>query len=663
MTKKSFTDKELGMNRKILRRDFLSGASIAVTGAILCPSLAKAMQAFDDPRPQQSDADYYPPNKSGMRGSHDGSFETAHLVRDGDGFKAKDTGEEYDLVVVGGGISGLAAAWFYRQSAGPDKKLLILDNHDDFGGHAKRNEYNLDGRNILVNGGTLNIEQPSNYSPVAMGFLREIGIDTKEYHERSREMHRAHRTELGLGGATFFASDTFGGSDGLVKRERRAEGGWDDFFDKAPIEDDLKEDFRKLHNEEVHAKSFDGLTDEEKKKKLAGMSYADYVTKELGIDERVLPMYAPGLHFRFYMGAEQVPALFCWELGGNPGFKHLNLKPTEKISPMHHIAGSQHGREHEYREESIYFPDGNATITRMTVRGLIPDAIPGETLDDIFTAKVDYSKLDVAGHATRLRLNSTAINVAHNGNPETAKDVTVDYMQGGQAKRVKTKNVIFACWHNVIPYICNDYSEEQKEAMLYGIKAPRVYTNVLLRNGKAFEKLGISSISSPGLYHTTASLHYPISAGDYKAPYTMDEPVIVKMHRAPNAPGELRRDQLRLGRYDLLNTPFETFERNIRDQLQRMLGEGGFDAARDIAAITVNRWPHGNAYAYDTITEPYHWAMYATDDRPCVVARQQLGRLSVANSDADASPFTDAAIDQAHRAVREVLADQFLMNS
>jgi len=655
-----FTDKELGMDRKILRRDFLSGASIAMTGAILCPSLVKAMQGLNENKPDQSDSGYYPPDKMKMRGSHDGSFETAHNLRDGDVFLANPIQEEYDLVVVGAGISGLSAAWFYRQSAGADAKILILDNHDDFGGHAKRNEYNLDGRNIIVNGGTLNIEQPSNYSVVAMDYLNEIGINTKLYKEKTGEMIREHRTH-GLGGSTFFNKETFGGKDGFSKRDRRAVGAWDDFWDKAPIDKALKKQFRKLHNEDVKAGSFVGLSDQEKKVKLAGMTYADYVTNELGIDPRVLPLYAPGLHFRFYVGAEQVPALFCWELGGNPGFEHLNLKPTEKISPMHHIAGSHHGREHEYREESIYFPDGNATITRLTVRSLIPEAITGNSLDDIFTAKVDYAKLDTESNLTRLRLNSTVVNVAHNGKPKLAKDVDISYMNNGQTHTVKSKNVIMACWHNVIPYICDDFSKEQKKAQLYGIKAPRVYTNVLLRDGKAFEKLGTSSISSPGLYHTSSSLHYPLEVGDYIAPKTMNEPVIVKMHRAPNAPGELRRDQLRLGRYDLLNTSFETFERNIREQLQRMLGAGGFNAARDIAAITVNRWPHGNAYAYDTITEPYHWAMFATDDRPCVVARQPLGRISIANSDADASPFTDAAIDQAHRAVREVLADQYLM--
>jgi len=659
MSIKSFTDIELGMNRKILRRDFLSGASIAVTGAILCPSLVKAMQTLDQSKPKQNDAGYYPPEKANMRGSHDGSFETAHLVRDGDGFKTTDAGEEYDLVVVGGGISGLAAAWFYRKSAGPNKKILILDNHDDFGGHAKRNEYNYEGRNILVNGGTLNIEQPTNYSTVAMGYLREIGIDTKAYHEKTKDMFRHYRLN-GLGGSTYFDKETFGG-EGMVKRDRRAEGGWSGFFDKSPISDDLKEEFKRLYSEEIVATSMQDMSDEEKKRKLASITYAEYITDVLGVDERALPIFRAGHHFRLYVGAEQVPALFCFQLGGLPGFENLNLVPTEKISPLHHIAGSQHGREHEYEESSIYFPDGNATITRMTVRDLIPEAIPGNTLDDIFTAKVDYSRLDHDQNATRLRLNSTVINIKHNGDPKSAKDVDVSYMQNGEAKTVKAKNTILACWHNVIPYICNDFSEEQKEAQLYGIKAPRVYTNVLLKNGKAFEKLGVSAITSPGLFHTTSSLHYPIQMGDYKAPVNMDEPVIVKMHKAPCAPGELRRDQLRLGRYELLNTTFETFERNIRDQLQRMLGSAGFDAAKDIAAITVNRWPHGNAYAYDTITEPYHWSMYATDDRPCVVARQQLGRISIANSDADASPFTDAAIDQAHRAVREVLADQYLM--
>jgi len=560
---------------------------------------------------------------------------------------------------VGGGLSGLAAAWFYRQSKGVDAKILILENHDDFGGHAKRNEYNYNGQNILVNGGTLNLEQPSNYSPVAMGLLRALGIDTEAYHEKTKEM-LLHHQNLGMGISTYFDEDTFGG-EGQVTRDRMSIENWEDFFDKAPLLDVAKRDLKRIHTEDIVAPDLQDLSDTEKKQKLAGITYSDYVVNYLGLDSSILPFFIPILHFAYYMGPEQVPALYCWEMGIFPGFKHLKLEPSTQIGPLHHIGGPQRGREFDSHEGKIHFPDGNATVARMIVRHLLPEAIPGKTLEDLFTAKVNYGLLDRANNNTHIRLNSIVTKVAHNGDPEAAKDVDISYVNDEKAYRVKAKNVVLACWHNVIPYICDDFSDEQKEAQRYGIKAPRVYTNVLLKNGKAFEKLGAHMIFSPGLYHSTTNLHYPLEVGDYVGPKGMDEPIVVKMHRAPCAPGQDRRTQLRLGRYDLLGTPFEVFERNIREQLNRMLGPFGFDAARDIVAITVNRWPHGNAYAYDPISEPYHWAMYATDDRPCVVARQQLGRISIANSDAGASPFTDVAIDQAHRAVSEVLADQQLM--
>ena len=311
---------------KITRRDFLSGTQIAI-GAAIYPTMlsacSKTSSKLNNHTNFQLPETYYPPQKIGLRGSHDGSWETMHSRVSGRDFPHQQISEEYDLVIVGGGISGLSAAYFFQKEQ-PNSKILIMDNHDDFGGHAKRNEYNLDGRNIIVNGGTLNIEQPSNYSVVAMDYLNEIGINTELYKEKTGEMIREHRTH-GLGGSTFFNKETFGGKDGFSKRDRRAVGAWDDFWDNAPIDKTLKKQFRKLHNEDVKAESFVGLSDQEKKVKLAGMTYADYVTNELGIDPRVLPLYAPGLHFRFYVGAEQVPALFCWELGGNPGFEHLNL--------------------------------------------------------------------------------------------------------------------------------------------------------------------------------------------------------------------------------------------------------------------------------------------------------------------------------------------------
>ncbi len=649
----SDSDRALGMDRKIDRRDFLNGASISVVGAMLSPALIKAAQADEKYIQRQDKPGYYPPALDGLRGSHTGSFEAAHTVRDGENWQADDTGQEYDLVVVGGGISGLAAAYFFRQTAGPEAKILILDNHDDFGGHAKRNEYDYKGRNILVNGGTLNVEGSSRYSTMAMGLLRDIGIDTDAYQEKTKDMIHYHR-DKGLDGATYFDKETFG-AEGLVGKPSFMS--WGDFIDQTPLSDKVKTDLKFLYNEESKIDYFQGLSDEDKKAKLAAISYNDYLLNYAKVDEDVLPFFQASTHFRFYVGPEQVPALFCWEIN-MPGFGCLNLRPTTKVGPLQHMPGSQHGREHESREESIYFPDGNATITRMIVRGLIADAVPGTSLDDVFTARVNYNLLDRPNNPSRIRLNSTVINVEHLGDADTAKQVEVSYIQDGIPSKVRAKNTILACWHTVIPYICKGLPQPQKEALSYGIKAPRIYTNVLLNNGHAFAKLGVYRINAPGCYHTTASLHPPISVGDYKAPFRPEDPVIVKMHKAPNMPGLPRRDQLRAGRLELFNTPFETFERNIRQQLTEMLAPGGFDAARDIEAITVNRWPHGNAYAYDTLTDPVHWAMFASDDRPCVIARKSFGRISIANSDAAASPFTDAAIDEAHRAVREVLFDR-----
>ncbi|MBT5186104.1 MAG: NAD(P)/FAD-dependent oxidoreductase, partial [Kordiimonadaceae bacterium] len=230
------SDKKLGMDQKIDRRDFLNGVSIGVVGSILGPSLVSSAQSKSNFAQDQDG--YYPPALMGIRGDHTGSFEASHTVRDGRNMNGKDTEEEYDLVVVGGGISGLASAWFYRQSVGPDAKILILDNHDDFGGHAKRNEYTLDGRNIIVNGGTLNVEQPTNYSNVARGLLRELGINLEAYQEKTKEMVSYYRNH-GYDGATFFDKETFG-DEGLVSKPREQE--WTDFFDNTPLSKTAKRD-------------------------------------------------------------------------------------------------------------------------------------------------------------------------------------------------------------------------------------------------------------------------------------------------------------------------------------------------------------------------------------------------------------------------------------
>jgi spermidine dehydrogenase len=206
-----------------------------------------------------------------------------------------------------------------------------------------------------------------------------------------------------------------------------------------------------------------------------------------------------------------------------------------------------------------------------------------------------------------------------------------------------------------IPYLVPDLSQKQREALAHNVKGPIVYTNVLLKNWQAFEKLGTSYVECPTMYHDTVALAEPADLGDLHHARNPGEPVAVRMTRMPGSMGLPRKEQHRIGRAELLATTFETFERNIRDQLARILSPGGFDPARDIAGITVNRWPHGYSYTYNSLYDPMEWVFTETETRPCVIARQPYGLISIANSDAAASPHTDAAILEAHRAVEEVL--------
>ncbi|MDH4065431.1 MAG: hypothetical protein OEW19_13615, partial [Acidobacteriota bacterium] len=330
------------------------------------------------------------------------------------------------------------------------------------------------------------------------------------------------------------------------------------------------------------------------------------------------------------------------------------------------LPGGHHGRQKASGGGgAIHFPDGNATLARLLVRWLAPDAVPGRTQEDVGGARVNYARLDRSDQTARIRLNSTVVNVRHDGPVESAREVVVTYNRGGRLFDVRGRAVVMACWNMVIPYLAPELPEPQKQALAFGVKGPLVYTSVALRRWTAFERLGVHSISTPTMYHDSVALSEAVDLGEIRHPRTPNEPVVVHMSRHPCAPGKPRQEQHRIGRADLLATSFETFERSIRDQLVRILGPGGFDPARDIAAITVNRWPHGYAYTYNSLTDPIEWVFASSPDRPCVAARQPFGLITIANADAAASPHTDAAFLEAHRAVGEVLerrAFPFLTN-
>ena len=649
-------DRALGMGAKITRRDFLNGialtAGAAVVPAIIPPEMwaaaAADLEAQDVPG-------YYPPGKTGLRGDHAGSFEPMHKVRDGvfwdNAPKAVDTGESYDLVIVGGGISGLAAAHFFRQAAGDQARILILENHDDFGGHAKRNEFHAGNRTILGFGGTFAIESPSPYSAVAKALIEELGIDVPSYPRYvSKDLYRS----LGLKRRIFFDQETFGadklvanplsiGTDESGLSDEAGEAGLRQFLKEVPLSEKAKEDFRRLLTEEKDY--FPGLSPEEKKARLARLSYTKYLTETVGVSGEIVKLLQPLPHPLYGVGIDAVPAQDAWGLE-MPGFNGLKLDPAPGKGMNRDAIRTAEGEKYFF-----HFPDGNASIARLLLRKLIPAAIPGNSATDLVLAKADYSKLDQPSSATRIRLNSTVVKVNHRGDPTSAKEVEVSYFTENKLKTARAAHCILACWHVVIPYIAPELPESQKQALASAQKVPLLYNNVVVRNWSAFQKLGASSIYAPGMYHSSVDLDLPVSIGGYECTKKPDEPIVVHMMKAACKPGRPAREQHKLGRIQLYTTTFETYERNIREQLARMLGPGGFDPARDILEITVNRWPHGYAYQYNSLFDPF-WL--AGGETPCEVARKPFGRLAIANADAGAYAYTDCAIDQAYRAVQEL---------
>jgi spermidine dehydrogenase len=637
-------DWELGMGRDITRRDFLNGIGIAV-GTSFIAANSTWLHAFGIPQSPfapEKDSTYYPPAKTGMRGSHDGSWEIAHELRDGDDkawAESVDDADFYDLVIIGGGISGLAAAYFYRKFAGQQSKILILDNHDDFGGHAKRNEFQAGNRLLLGYGGTQSIEAPGNYSKVSMDLLKELGVDVTRFHKYydQKLFNSMHLTE-----AVFFDKETFG-TDRLVPEKGLHYFGVDFTLENVaqiPISEAARKDLLRLQHANVDY--LPGLTPEQKKIKLMKTSYKDFLLQYVKVDPQVVKVFQSSTHDLYAVGIDAVSANDCAR-EGFPGFSGMNLPKSTEENP-------------ELDEPYIFhFPDGNASIARLLVRSLIPGTLPGHTMEDVVTARANYARLDEASSPIRIRLNSTAVKVKHVGDPDTAKQVEVTYVRGGQARRVRGANCVLACYNMIIPYLCPEMSTKQKVALAYGVKMPLVYTNVQISNWSAFQKLGISAIYAPGAYFSNVTLDFPVSMGGYHYPSSPEESCLLHLLRTPCEPGLDCKDQYRSGRFELVNTKFETFERNIRDQLGRMLSAGGFDPSRDIQAITVNRWPHGYAYEYNELFEPLD---RPASERPCVIGRQPFGRIKIANSDASGHAYTNTAIDQGYRAVREIVADK-----
>jgi len=635
-------DLELGMKAPIRRRDFLNGFGLTMGAALAMPHEIWG-EGFGMPHvpADAAGAAYYPPAKTGLRGSHDGSWEVAHEMRDGRKWdEGGQDSERYDLIVVGGGISGLSAAYFYRKHS-PKAKILILDNHDDFGGHAKRNEFQSGGRLLIGYGGTQTIAGPALYSAEAKNMFKELGIETDRFNKYFDQSFFSSRN---LNHATFFDKETFG-VDRLVKD--RGKIPWPDYLAKTPLSEAAQKDIARLFTDKVDY--LPTMNPAQKKVYLARTSYKDFLLKNVKVSPEVIPFFQKSTYGLYGVGIDAVPAGDLAGLGFHPGFGGMDLS-----GPPGPGIGLEITRQHSQEPYIHHFPDGNASVARLLVRALIPSAAPGDTMEDIVLAKMDYLKLDQAASSIRIRLNATVVHAVNVGGPEQAKETKITYIRDGKATTVRGRACVLACWNMAIPYMCPEMSDKQKEGLAYGVKVPLVYTNVQLGNWKAFDNLKISGAECPGSFFEGFTLDFPVSMGGYKYPEKPEDPCVIHLEHVPTEPGLAARDQQRAGRMKLYTTKFETFERNVRDQLGRALSAGGFDPAKDIEAITVNRWPHGYAYEYNSLYDP-EWP---AGQSPCEIGRQPFGRIHIANSDAGAFAYTNEAIDQAWRAVQEIAASK-----
>jgi spermidine dehydrogenase len=611
----------------VTRRDFLNGTQVAIGGSLLAPWI----RSQGTEHPFALEGGYYPPASTGLRGSHDGSWETMHDRVSGRSWPAGAAEAAYDLVVVGAGISGLAAAHFYLAEK-PDARVLMLDNHDDFGGHAKRNEFQVGGRVRIGYGGTESIDTPSAYSAAAKQLLIDIGIDVQKFYDAYDQTLYG---SMGLSKSILFDKATFGEEKLVVGYNHIP---WPEFAAQTPMTDKAKADLVRLWTDERDY--LPGKSLEEKYRILSKVSYRDFLKDYANVDQQVLEIFRRwGMSF-WCVGIDEIPSTSVQSYdGGMPGLNHT----LKRVG---------------YRGDEPYifhFPDGNASVARLLVRSLIPEAVPGTTMEDVVTARADYQALDQPGASVAVRLNSTVVNVAHDRS-DKAVDVTYVHRKPGEsagtAHTVKAARCIMACYNSAIPYLCSELPEEQVAGLEYNVKVPLTYTKVMVPNWRSFAELKTDFVYYTNGFFKQVELDYPVSIGDYRFGSSPDEPMVLHMCHVHYSEDIQGPEQWREGRRRLLATPFAEFEAQVRHQLDQALASTGFDAARDIEAITVNRWAHGYAYSPGLLWEP-DWPDEAS--KPWVKGRQPFGRITIANSDAGAASNTNSAITEAYRAVQEAL--------
>ncbi len=623
------------MNDRITRRDFLNGALVASGGMLLSPvSPLQVLQA----RAAQSAADDWTGyggigDYANSNGNTTAVLEAGHQIRDGrfDSLPANaiETGEIYDCVVVGGGISGLAAALIFQRQAGNGKTCLVLDNHPIFGGEAKRNEFLVDGHRLLGHQGSalFQVNYPHSF---IVRFYESIGLNAPrlEYQKWAGpepEIPLSRVPYLGSAPYGLYFGAKFGQPQGLWLTDP-----WGKKLEGAPISAKSREEWLRSQSPDTARWPAPVYRGDAISRRLDTITLEDHLMERYSISrETVRTFLSPDEGGAFGLGPDALSGYTAYAFDGFGG-----LADTEPQM----------------------FPDGNSGIARLIVKTLIPESIAGEhSLEDVCRKGVNFAALDRAGAAARIRLDSTAVWVKHDGDPAKSEFVNIAYTRAGKTFLLKARSVVMAGGSWTTKRIVRDLADDRKQAYSQLYRSPCMIANVAVRNWRFLYKMGISGCQWFEGLGTYMQIRKVALCGADSPTIGPDSPVVLAIKVLYTYPGKTAEQQGHLGRAEMISTPFREYERQIRRQLTEMFARSGFDAARDIAGIILNRW--GHAYA-----SPAPGFYFGKDGRPApgeVLRAAPFGRIAFANTDLSGMPDHKSSIIEANRAVEQVL-DQVL---
>jgi spermidine dehydrogenase len=627
------------MEARITRRDFLGSALLASGSMLLAGATPRELLAGND--------EFTGYGGVGDYGSSNGNtwnvLEAGHAIRDGryDPLPKDivDTGENYDCVVIGGGISGLAAALFFQRNAGPHMKCLILENHPIFGGEAKQNEFLVDGRRLVAHQGSAIYQIQYPHSFLAR-FYDSIGLQVPNLtyqrwagSEPEFPLSKTPYEAIGLrhGQYGFWFGGRFGHRPGMWLMDPVGKN-----LQGAPVSTETRlEWLRWLKGEAAENRKFE----HPKVEGDAISRYLDSITLEQHYMER------------FGLGRETVRTFLSPVEGGGSGLGPDALSAYsdyafELLCPLPEEKGGS----------DQMFPGGNATIARLMLKSLIPGAIDGsDTVEGVCRGRVSFASLDIPGAGTRVRLSSTAIHVMHDGEADKADSVTIAYLNAGKPYKLKARSVVMAGGSWTAKHIVKDLPETHRNAYAQFYRSPCMMANVAVRNWRFLYEMGMSGcrwFEGIGNYLEVRKLAL---TGAEDPTISPDSAIVLSLKILYSYPGYPTEEQGHRGRAEMLGTSFKEYERQIREQFSEMFARAGLNTGRDIAGIILNRW--GHAYL-----SPPPGFFFGRDGRPAprdILRRAPFGRIAFANTDLAGAMDHRCSILEAQRAVSQ-LFDQVL---